>query len=217
MSLRWVACAFHKYQVRQYNLTFDILQDKKLYVKENTHKGSSALGNPMGLHNSNPSRDTISGQRATIAKICEEGKIYYIIKPHKVWITIFSFVNSAHWYLSVDKLIYLIIQLGFKRSYNCWHLKIQMSKPMLWRWWPILQLKVCTFLYCLFILADKCILLSKEVILLTVLRMDQSTCYLLLCWHQKTSLMEKIYMPLRFSHMEKKFILKLIYAASIFT
>lgn len=65
-------------------------------MKENIHKGSSAFGNPMGLHNSNPSRDTLSGQRATIAKLCEESKIYYIIKPHKVWRTIFAFSNSTH-------------------------------------------------------------------------------------------------------------------------
>lgn len=51
-------------------------------MKENIHKGSSA--NPMGLHKSNPSRDTLSGQRATIAKICEEGKIDFIVKPQKV-------------------------------------------------------------------------------------------------------------------------------------
>lgn len=53
-------------------------------MKENIHKGSSAFGNPMGLHNSNPSRDTLSGQRATIAKLCEESKIYYIIKPQSL-------------------------------------------------------------------------------------------------------------------------------------
>ncbi|KAM1594698.1 hypothetical protein ACFX15_000995 [Malus domestica] len=58
----------------------DEFEDKKLYMKENTHKGSSALGNPMGLHNANPSRDTISGQRATIAKICEEVGLQKIVQ-----------------------------------------------------------------------------------------------------------------------------------------
>ncbi|KAM2998965.1 hypothetical protein FF2_040557 [Malus domestica] len=38
----------------------DEFEDKKSYMKENIHKGSSAFGNPMGLHNSNPSRDSIS-------------------------------------------------------------------------------------------------------------------------------------------------------------
>ncbi|XAR52336.1 Plus-end-directed kinesin ATPase [Bertholletia excelsa] len=43
----------------------DDFEDKKSYMKENVAK-------PLGLHKSNQSRDTISGQRATIAKICEE-------------------------------------------------------------------------------------------------------------------------------------------------
>lgn len=47
-------------------------EDKKSYVKESIGKESSAFGAPVGLHKSNPSRETISGQRATIAKICEE-------------------------------------------------------------------------------------------------------------------------------------------------
>ncbi|KAK9283049.1 hypothetical protein L1049_011277 [Liquidambar formosana] len=49
-------------------------EDKKSYMKENIGKGSSAFGTPMGLHKSNQSRETLSGQsqRATIAKICEE-------------------------------------------------------------------------------------------------------------------------------------------------
>ncbi|CAL5363448.1 unnamed protein product [Camellia sinensis] len=43
----------------------DDFEDKKSYMKENMVK-------PLGLHKSNQSRETISGQRATIAKICEE-------------------------------------------------------------------------------------------------------------------------------------------------
>ncbi|XP_028084134.1 kinesin-like protein KIN-UC [Camellia sinensis] len=45
----------------------DDFEDKKSYMKEKMVK-------PLGLHKSNQSRETISGQRATIAKICEEGK-----------------------------------------------------------------------------------------------------------------------------------------------
>lgn len=42
-------------------------QDKKSHMKENRAK-------TLGIHKLNPSRETILGQRATIAKICEEGK-----------------------------------------------------------------------------------------------------------------------------------------------
>lgn len=44
-------------------------QDKRSYMKENIAKGSSAL-----QKSNNVSRDIFSGQRTTIAKICEEGK-----------------------------------------------------------------------------------------------------------------------------------------------
>ncbi|CAK7325416.1 unnamed protein product [Dovyalis caffra] len=57
-------------------------EDKKPYGKENIGNGSSAFGNPMGLHKSNSSRAALSGQRATIAKICEEvglGKILQLL------------------------------------------------------------------------------------------------------------------------------------------
>lgn len=50
-----------------------ILQDKKPYTKDYISKGSSRFGAPMSLQKSNPSRE-LSGQRATIAKICDEGK-----------------------------------------------------------------------------------------------------------------------------------------------
>ncbi|PSR92994.1 Kinesin-like protein [Actinidia chinensis var. chinensis] len=43
----------------------DDFEDKKSYMKENLDK-------PLGSRRSNQSRETISGQRATIAKICEE-------------------------------------------------------------------------------------------------------------------------------------------------
>lgn len=49
-----------------------ILQDKKPYTKDYISKGSSRSGASMSLHKSNPSREL--GQRATIAKICDEGK-----------------------------------------------------------------------------------------------------------------------------------------------
>lgn len=45
-------------------------------MKENIAKGSSAFSTPLALQKSmNVSRDVFSGQRTTIAKICEEGKI----------------------------------------------------------------------------------------------------------------------------------------------
>nr|XP_011469637.1 PREDICTED: armadillo repeat-containing kinesin-like protein 1 isoform X2 [Fragaria vesca subsp. vesca] len=65
----------------------DDFEDKKSYMKENIYKGSSTLGNPMGLHNSNPSRESLSShretpssQRATIAKICEEVGLQKIVQ-----------------------------------------------------------------------------------------------------------------------------------------
>lgn len=51
-------------------------QDKRSYMKENIAKGTSAFSTPLALQKSmNVSRDIFSGQRTTIAKICEEGKI----------------------------------------------------------------------------------------------------------------------------------------------
>ncbi|KAJ6773012.1 CENTROMERE PROTEIN E [Salix koriyanagi] len=44
-------------------------EDKKPFGKENIGNGSSKFGNLMGLHKS---KSALSGQRATIAKICEE-------------------------------------------------------------------------------------------------------------------------------------------------
>lgn len=49
----------------------DDFEDKKPYTKDYISKGSSRFGPPMSLHKSNPSRE-LSGQRATIAKICDE-------------------------------------------------------------------------------------------------------------------------------------------------
>uniref|UniRef100_A0A7N2MDC3 Uncharacterized protein n=1 Tax=Quercus lobata TaxID=97700 RepID=A0A7N2MDC3_QUELO len=56
-------------------------EDKKSYMKEELSKGSSEFGNRMGSYRSNPLRENISGQRATIANICEEGKISSVIGP----------------------------------------------------------------------------------------------------------------------------------------
>lgn len=54
----------------------NVPQDKKTYMKENIAKGSSTFGTHLALQKSNNvSRETVSGQRTTIAKICEEGKI----------------------------------------------------------------------------------------------------------------------------------------------
>ncbi|XP_031257346.1 kinesin-like protein KIN-UC [Pistacia vera] len=50
----------------------DDFEDKKPYAKDYISKGSSGAVTPIGLHRSNPSRDMQSGQRATIAKICDE-------------------------------------------------------------------------------------------------------------------------------------------------
>ncbi|KAL8090383.1 hypothetical protein AgCh_039743 [Apium graveolens] len=51
----------------------DDYEDKRSYMKENITKGSSAFSTPLALQKSlNVSRDVFSGQRTTIAKICEE-------------------------------------------------------------------------------------------------------------------------------------------------
>ncbi|KAK1382499.1 kinesin-like protein KIN-UC [Heracleum sosnowskyi] len=51
----------------------DEYEDKRSYMKENIAKGSSAFSTPLALQKSmNVSRDVFSGQRTTIAKICEE-------------------------------------------------------------------------------------------------------------------------------------------------
>lgn len=60
-------------------LTLETFQDKKLCINENTYKASSTFGTPTGAQKTNSLRETLSGQRATIAKICEEGKIFIII------------------------------------------------------------------------------------------------------------------------------------------
>ncbi|XP_044508676.1 kinesin-like protein KIN-UC isoform X2 [Mangifera indica] len=50
----------------------DDFEDKKPYVKDYVGKGSPGAVTSMGLRRSNQSRDVQSGQRATIAKICDE-------------------------------------------------------------------------------------------------------------------------------------------------
>ena len=54
-------------------LYYQVSQDKKSYMKENV-RGSSVFGTSVSLNKSGPLRDAQSAQRATIAKICEEGK-----------------------------------------------------------------------------------------------------------------------------------------------
>lgn len=61
----------------------NVLQDKKSYMKEDISKQSSEVGSRTGSYWPNPLRETLSGQRATIAKICEEGKILSVIEPNK--------------------------------------------------------------------------------------------------------------------------------------
>lgn len=55
-------------------------EDKKSYMKEDISKQSSEVGNRTGSYRSNPLRDTLSGQRATIAKICEEVGLQKILQ-----------------------------------------------------------------------------------------------------------------------------------------
>ncbi|KAL4621528.1 hypothetical protein ACB092_06G234800 [Castanea dentata] len=55
-------------------------EDKKSYMKEELSKGSSEFGNRMGSYRSTPLRENISGQRATIAKICEEVGLQKILQ-----------------------------------------------------------------------------------------------------------------------------------------
>ncbi|KAB5538976.1 hypothetical protein DKX38_016509 [Salix brachista] len=57
------------------NLTQE--KDKKPFGKENIGNGSSKFGNLMGLHKS---KSALSGQRATIAKICEEVGLQKILQ-----------------------------------------------------------------------------------------------------------------------------------------
>ncbi|KAJ6717627.1 KINESIN-LIKE PROTEIN [Salix purpurea] len=52
-------------------------EDKKPFGKENIGNGSSKFGNLMGLHKS---KSALSGQRATIAKICEEVGLQKILQ-----------------------------------------------------------------------------------------------------------------------------------------
>ncbi|KAJ7975028.1 Kinesin-like protein [Quillaja saponaria] len=47
-------------------------EEKRSHLEENKYKDSSELGTRMRSHKFKPLRETISGQRATIAKICEE-------------------------------------------------------------------------------------------------------------------------------------------------
>ncbi|PON32787.1 Kinesin-like protein [Parasponia andersonii] len=55
-------------------------EDKKLQSKENIGRVSSRFGSPTRSEKSNPQRDTLSGQRATIAKICEEVGLQKILQ-----------------------------------------------------------------------------------------------------------------------------------------
>ena len=59
-------------------------QDKKSYTNGSIGQESSTFGSRKDLHKSNPSRETILSQRATIAKICEEGKIFLVLKHYKL-------------------------------------------------------------------------------------------------------------------------------------
>lgn len=44
-------------------------------MKDNIHREPSNLASSMGFHKAGQLKETNSGQRATIAKICEEGKM----------------------------------------------------------------------------------------------------------------------------------------------
>ncbi|GLT88836.1 hypothetical protein SLE2022_068450 [Rubroshorea leprosula] len=54
--------------------------NKISFLKENINKGSLTSGSSTSSHKSNPLRDTQFGQRATIAKICEEVGLQKIIQ-----------------------------------------------------------------------------------------------------------------------------------------
>ncbi|KAK3025908.1 hypothetical protein RJ639_042381 [Escallonia herrerae] len=54
-------------------------EDKRSYMEENIVRGSSAFSTPLGLHKTNKSRETISGQRTTIAKIFGIQKILALL------------------------------------------------------------------------------------------------------------------------------------------
>ena len=86
----------------------NVLQDKKSYMKEELSKGSSEFGNRMGSYRSNPLRENISGQRATIAKICEEGKISSVIGPNKVCLILLFFFPVV---TSIDTMIHKLFGL----------------------------------------------------------------------------------------------------------
>lgn len=53
-------------------------------MNENTCKASSTFGTPTGAQKTNSLREPLSGQRATIAKICEEGTIFISFKATKL-------------------------------------------------------------------------------------------------------------------------------------
>ncbi|KAG7998478.1 hypothetical protein I3843_01G260900 [Carya illinoinensis] len=55
-------------------------EDKTSYAKEDINKQSSEFGNRTGSYRSNQLRGTLSGQRATIAKICEEVGLQKILQ-----------------------------------------------------------------------------------------------------------------------------------------
>ena len=59
-------------------------QDKKSYTNGSIGQESSTFGTRKDLQKSNPSRETILSQRATIAKICEEGNIFLVLKHFKL-------------------------------------------------------------------------------------------------------------------------------------
>lgn len=55
-------------------------EDKTPYMKEEISKQSPEVGNRTGSHRSNPLRERLSGQRTTIAKICEEVGLQKILQ-----------------------------------------------------------------------------------------------------------------------------------------
>ncbi|KAL0557260.1 hypothetical protein IC582_005786 [Cucumis melo] len=55
-------------------------EDKKSYMKDNIHREPSNLASSMGFHKAGQLKETNSGQRATIAKICEEVGLQKILQ-----------------------------------------------------------------------------------------------------------------------------------------
>lgn len=69
---------------------FIVWQAKRSYIKDSCEEVASALVRPMSFIKSSQSKEAISGRRATIAKIFEEGKY---ISISCIWIIYFQQIS----------------------------------------------------------------------------------------------------------------------------